>query len=301
VPSSPPSPKRTTRRSKALTPVTTSEADPLTRVRLDVSYDGTDFSGWAVQPAQRTVQDELQRALATIHRLPTVSLTVAGRTDAGVHATGQVAHVDLPGVPNPNLLSRLAGVLPRDVRVHRLRAVPAAFDARFGALWRRYEYRISDHPAGGSPLRRRFVLDHRRELDVAAMAEAAEQLLGLRDFVAFCKWRDTSTTVRTVQRFEVRRDAGEIVCTVQADAFCHSMVRSLVGALIMVGEGRRRPGWPAQLLGLTERSNEVTVAPALGLTLVEVGYPPDDELAARLAVTRARRSLSDPPATSGVD
>jgi tRNA pseudouridine38-40 synthase len=293
VPNWPRSPKRTTRRSKTLTRVTTSEADPLTRVRLDVSYDGTDFSGWAVQPARRTVQDELQRALATILRVPSVSLTVAGRTDAGVHATGQVAHVDLPRAPDPNLLSRLAGVLPRDVRVQRVHVVPPEFDARFGALWRRYEYRISDHPAGGSPLRRRFVLDFRRELDVAAMASAAAQLLGLRDFVAFCKWRDTSTTIRTVESFDVRRDAGEIVCTIQADAFCHSMVRSLVGALIMVGEGRRRPHWPAELLGLTERSNEVTVAPALGLTLVEVGYPPEDQLAARLAVTRARRALAD--------
>jgi tRNA pseudouridine38-40 synthase len=288
------SPKRATRRSKTLSDVTTIEADPLVRVRLDVSYEGTDFSGWAVQPGRRTVQDELQRALATVLRLPSVSLTVAGRTDAGVHATGQVAHVDLPAPLDPNLIHRLAGLLPHDVRVRGVRAVPAEFDARFAALFRRYEYRINDHPEGGSPLRRRFVLEHRRQLDVAAMATAASQLLGLRDFVAFCKWRDTSTTIRTIESFDVRRDGDEIVCTVQADAFCHSMVRSLVGALIMVGEGRRRPGWPAELLSLTERSNQVTVAPALGLTLVEVGYPPDDELAARLAVTRTRRTLTDP-------
>ena len=265
------------------------EADPLVRVRLDVSYDGTDFSGWAAQPGRRTVQDELQRALATVLRVPAVAVTVAGRTDTGVHATGQVAHVDLPAPPDPKLLTRLAGVLPPDVRVRRIRVAPPHFDARFGALWRRYEYRISDHPAGVAPLRRRFVLDHRRELDVAAMADAAARVLGLHDFAAFCKFRDTGTTIRTVQSFDVRRAGGEIVATIQADAFCHSMVRSLVGALMAVGVGRRPPEWPAALLSLAARSNDVTVAPAHGLTLVEVGYPPDDELAARLAVTRAKR------------
>jgi tRNA pseudouridine38-40 synthase len=266
------------------------EADPLVRVRLDVSYDGTDFSGWAVQPGRRTVQDELQRALATVLRLPAVALTVAGRTDTGVHATGQVAHADLPGELDPKLLTRLAGVLPRDVRVQRVAGAPPDFDARFGALWRRYEYRISDDPAGTPPLRRRFVLDHRRPLDERAMNAAAGELLGLRDFAAFCKFRDTGTTIRTVQDFAVTRDGAELVATIRADAFCHSMVRSLVGALLAVGEGRREPSWPASLLELGTRSNDVTVAPAYGLTLVEVGYPPDDELAARLEITKAKRT-----------
>jgi tRNA pseudouridine38-40 synthase len=224
-------------------------------------------------------------------RQPSVALTVAGRTDAGVHATGQVAHTDLPAIPDPRLIGRLAGLLPADVRVLRISPVPAEFDARFAALWRRYEYRISDCPAGAPPLRRRFVLSHRRGLDQAAMAEAARRLHGLHDFAAFCKWRDTGTTIRTVQAFEVARDdTGEIVCTVQADAFCHSMVRSLVGALLAVGEGRRPPDWPAQLLTRTARSSEITVAAPHGLTLVEVGYPPDDQLAARLEITRAKRS-----------
>jgi tRNA pseudouridine38-40 synthase len=140
-----------------------------------------------------------------------------------------------------------------------------------------------------APLRRRFVLDHRRELDVAAMADAAARVLGLHDFAAFCKFRDTGTTIRTVQLFEVGRAEGELVATIQADAFCHSMVRSLVGALMAVGAGRRPPEWPAALLTLAARSNDVTVAPAHGLTLVAVGYPPDDELAARLEITRAKR------------
>lgn len=265
------------------------EADPLVRVRLDVSYDGTDFSGWAVQPGRRTVQDELQKALATVLRLPSVALTVAGRTDSGVHATGQVAHCDLPFVPDAKLLTRLAGVLPRDVRVRRVAVARPHFDARFGALWRRYEYRISDDPSGTPPLRRRFVLDHRRSLDERLMAEAARELLGLHDFAAFCKFRDTGTTIRTVQQFEVVRVDDEIVCTIRADAFCHSMVRSVVGALLAVGEGRRPLSWPASLLSLRARSNDVAVAPAYGLTLVEVGYPPDHELAARLEVTKAKR------------
>jgi tRNA pseudouridine38-40 synthase len=242
-----------------------------------------------MQPGCRTVQDELQRALATVLRVPSAAVTAAGRTDAGVHAIGQVAHVDVREDPGPTLIDRLAGILPGDLRVRQVASAPADFDARFSALWRRYEYRISDHPSGALPMRRRFVLDHRRSLNCVAMADAAAGVRGLRDFVAFCKRRDNSTTIRTVQSFEVQRIDEEIVCTIQADAFCHSMVRSLVGALIAVGQGRRPTDWPEQLLSRTSRSNEVTVAAAHGLTLVEVGYPPDAELAARAAITRAKR------------
>jgi tRNA pseudouridine38-40 synthase len=258
------------------------------RVRLDVSYDGTGFSGWAVQPGRRTVQAELEAALRTVLRLPTVSLTVAGRTDAGVHATGQVVHCDLADVPD-DLVRRLAGVLPADLRVRAVRAVPKEFDARFAALWRRYTYRICDAPGGVEPLRRHCVLGWPRPLDAAAMDAAGRQLLGLHDFVAFCRRREGATTVRTLQLLTVERAGTEIVCAVQADAFCHSMVRSLVGALIAVGEGRRPAAWPASLLDRTQRADEVPVAPAHGLTLVEVGYPPDALLAERVAETRARR------------
>jgi tRNA pseudouridine38-40 synthase len=174
--------------------------------------------------------------------------------------------------------------------VLRASEVPADFDARFAALWRRYEYRISDRPCGAEPLRRRFVLDRRRALDAAAMADAASRLLGLHDFMAFCRWRDMATTVRTVEFFDVRRADAELVCTIQADAFCHSMVRSLVGALIAVGEGRHSPEWPASLLLRTARAGDVTVAPSHGLTLVGVGYPPDSELADRARLTRVRRA-----------
>jgi tRNA pseudouridine38-40 synthase len=260
------------------------------RVRLDVSYDGTDFAGWAVQPGRRTVQGVLEEALRTVLRLPAVPLTVAGRTDAGVHATGQVAHCDLPAVPD-DLVRRLAGVLPADVRVRAARAAPAAFDARFAALRRRYVYRISDAPGGVEPLHRRHVLAWPRGLDVGAMSDAAHALLGLHDFAAYCRRRAGATTVRNLQQLAVRRAAAEIAVDVVADAFCHSMVRSLVGALLAVGDGRRPADWPAALLARTERADEVTVAPAHGLTLVEVEYPRDDELAARAEVTRARRAL----------
>jgi tRNA pseudouridine38-40 synthase len=261
------------------------------RVRLDVSYEGTDFAGWARQPDRRTVQDVLESALATVLRLPAAALTVAGRTDAGVHATGQVVHCDLPGPVPERLLHKLAGVLPPDVRVTAVRVVPAEFDARFGALWRRYEYLICDADGGVDPLSRRQVLSWPRQLDVSAMADAGARLVGLHDFVAFCRRREGATTVRNLQRLDVERVGDRIVCTVVADAFCRSMVRSLVGALLAVGEGRRGVDWPASLLDVDRRADDVGVAPAHGLTLVEVGYPADDELAARAEQTRARREL----------
>jgi tRNA pseudouridine38-40 synthase len=277
---------------------------PQVRVRLDVSYDGTDFSGWAVQPGRRTVQGVLQEALHTVLRVP-AALTVAGRTDSGVHATGQVAHADLPTTvwhgAGPRLVHQLAGVLPRDVRVSAVTEVPSAFDARFGALWRRYEYRICDAEGGIDPLRRRHVLCWPRRLDVAAMADAAAPLVGLHDFVAFCRRRDGASTIRTLESFEVTRTGAEIGCVIQADAFCRSMVRSLVGALIAVGEGRRPVEWPAGLLASDKRSDDVGVAPAHGLTLVEVRYPPDDQLEARAAQARAKRAQAGRPSTIGED
>jgi tRNA pseudouridine38-40 synthase len=264
------------------------------RIRLDIAYDGTDFSGWAIQPERRTVQGELEAALRTVLRLPAVQLTVAGRTDAGVHAVGQVAHCEVPAdvwdATGPSLVRRLAGVLPADVRVTAVRVVPAEFDARFAALWRRYVYCISDRESGVDPITRGFVVGWPRALDADAMNTAAQRLVGLHDYVAFCKWRDGATSFRTIEEFSVRRQDDLVTVSVRADAFCHSMVRSLVGALLAVGEGRRGIDWPASLLLATSRSEHVTVAPARGLTLVEVGYPPDAEFAARTATTRARRA-----------
>jgi tRNA pseudouridine38-40 synthase len=282
----------------------------LVRVRLDLGYDGTDFAGWAAQPGQRTVEATLAEGLAQVLRIPGTGgprLVVAGRTDAGVHATGQVVHLDLPEPtweavpgrsgrdPGAALVVRLGGVLPADLRVHRAAVAAPGFDARFSALRRRYAYRIADSEAGVPPLRRYDVVRHRRRLDVTAMSQAASHLLGLNDFAAFCKRRDGGTTIRTLLDYRWDRDGdGFAVATVVADAFCHSMVRALVGAVLPVGEGRRPVTFPADVLRRRERDPAVTVAPAHGLVLVEVTYPGDDELAGRAAAARRVRTL-DPP------
>ena len=257
------------------------------RVRIDLAYDGTDFSGWARQPGRRTVQAELEAALCRVLRLPSVMITVAGRTDAGVHATGQVTHVDLPEPPPDALLRRLNGVLPADVRLPAVSLAPPGFDARFSALARRYVYRICDGIE--DPLRRRDTLWWPRRLDVPAMQCAAQQLLGEHDFAAYCKRREGATTIRRLLRLDATRDGDLIELTVEADAFCHSMVRALVGALTAVGEGRRPVDWPAAVLGGRQRDPGGRVMPAHGLTLVEVTYPSDAELAARATETRRLR------------
>ncbi|MGO4596510.1 tRNA pseudouridine(38-40) synthase TruA [Terrabacter sp. 2RAF25] len=275
----------------------------LLRVRIDLAYDGTHFAGWAAQPGLRTVQGELTAALATVLRSPEpVRVTVAGRTDAGVHARGQVVHADLdprawaelPGrsdrEPGPSLVSRLGGILPHDIVVRRAVPAPKGFDARFAALERRYVYRIADPDAVRDPLRRHDTVWWRKPLDVGAMDEAARSLVGLRDFAAFCKQREGATTVRTLLDFSwVRLDDGVLAATVRADAFCHSMVRSLVGAVVPVGEGRRERDWPKALQERRDRALGIHVMPAHGLSLEEVVYPADDALAARSSMTRARR------------
>jgi tRNA pseudouridine38-40 synthase len=268
----------------------------LVRVRLGIAYDGTDFSGWAVQPGRRTVAGVLQERLDRLFGTAG-GLTVAGRTDAGVHAAGQVAHVDVPadgwGRYGATLVHRLAGLLPADVRVRAATEVPAAFDARFSALGRRYEYRVTDSPWGADPLRARDTAAWPRPLDIDLLNLAAEGLAGLHDFVAFCRRKEHASTIRAISRLDWRRDPdGVLVATVAADAFCQQMVRSLVGALLAVGEGRKAVEWPGSLLGRTERASDVLVAPAHGLNLVEVTYPPDAELAARAEATRRRRHLS---------
>ena len=263
------------------------------RVRLDIAYDGTDFSGWAVQPGLRTVCGVLQAGLSTVLRTP-VTLTVAGRTDAGVHAGGQVAHCDvaaavLPEVPQ-RLVRRLARYLPADVRVRELRVVPPSFDARFSALRRHYVYRLTTALHGAEPLRARDTVAWPHPLDLPRMQEASTLLLGEHDFAAFCRRRAGASTVRGLQRLQWTAHPGDLVTVqVSADAFCHSMVRSVVGALLTVGEQRRDREWIAELLTLPARSSAVVVAPAHGLSLMAVDYPAEDELAARAAVTRAVR------------
>ncbi len=264
------------------------------RVRLDLAYDGTGFSGWAAQPGRRTVAGVLAEALALLFGEVT-GLTVAGRTDAGVHATGQVCHVDLAAdrwaARSGSVIRRLAAVLPPDVRVRGAAEVPATFDARFSALSRRYAYRVTDAPWGACPLRRYDTLSWPRPVDLGALRTAAAGLLGEQDFAAYCKRKEHGTTVRTVRRLDWDREAdGTLVATVEADAFCQAMVRSLVGALLAVGDGRRPVDWPAGLLRRAERASEGAVAPAYGLTLAAVTYPDDPaDYAARAALTRRLR------------
>jgi tRNA pseudouridine38-40 synthase len=266
------------------------------RLRLDVAYDGSGFAGWAAQPGHRTVQGELELALRRVLRLEAASLTCAGRTDAGVHARGQVCHLDLPLHPDlDDLRRRLASALAPDVRVWQVSLAPAGFDARFSAIWRRYVYRSIDDPAGADPLERHHVLAWRQPLDVDAMNAAAQQLLGEHDFAAFCRRREGATTIRTLLRLESGRTAdGLIKTTVVADAFCHSMVRALMGALVAVGEGRLAPAEPAEILGGGVRDPRITVLPAHGLTLEQVGYPPPERLAERAAQARSPRTLAAP-------
>lgn len=272
------------------------------RLRLDLAYDGTDFHGWASQPALRTVQGELEGALARVLRQEHVSVTCAGRTDTGVHARGQVVHFDVAeevvsaaagrstDPPVTALMRRLNGVLPADVRVRRGARAPAGFDARFSAQWRRYAYRIADDPAAVDPLSRHHVLAWSRPLDVMAMDEAARRLVGEHDFAAYCKRREGATTVRELLEFGWRRvRPGLVEAVVRADAFCHNMVRSLVGASIAVGEGRRPVDWPATVLAAGTRDPGVLVVPPHGLTLEEVRYPEADRLAERAAATRTVR------------
>ena len=263
------------------------------RLRLDLSYDGGGFAGWARQPGQRTVQGVLEEVFQRYAPGAAGGLTVAGRTDAGVHASGQVAHLDIEGDADcADLRRRWNGMLPADVRLTGVRVAADGFDARFSALSRRYAYRVSDDPAGPAPLRRHDTLGWRRPLEVDALRAASEHLLGEHDFAAYCRRREGATTVRALLRLDWGRgDDGVLTATVEADAFCHSMVRSLVGALLAVGDGRRPVEWPAALLTRTVRADEVAVAPPHGLTLLSVAYPPDHELAARAAETRRLRSV----------
>lgn len=278
------------------------------RIRLDIAYDGTDFHGWATQkdPHLRTVQGVVEDALSRILRTP-IMLTVAGRTDAGVHASGQVAHFDvdpaafnqrsIDGQPE-RLVRRLARFLPADIRISTVTEVPETFDARFAALRRYYSYRVTTADAGPLPTRVRDTAHWRKPVDIQAMQQAANLLVGLHDFAAFCKARPNATTVRDLQLFQwddisTEQEPELYEATVVADAFCWSMVRSLVGASLIVGEGKQEPDLMRHLLGLGKRASIIPVAPARGLTLTKVDYPDPADYAARAAVARDRRVLPD--------
>lgn len=278
--------------------------DGFTRLRIDFGYDGTDFFGWSKQPDLRTIQGAFLDALTLIFGESEIdfSLRVAGRTDAGVHALNQVAHFDLTQSQLARLgretiddiAYKLNRLLADDIRVSKVGVAPAGFDARFSAINRRYRYRLADNLAFKNPLETRFTLDVAGELDIDAMNEAGGHLLGLHDFASFCKPREGSTTIRELQEITVSRVAGQVVeVEIQADAFCHNMVRSIVGALIAVGQGRATPAKIKQLLEQTNREGSYKVVSPHGLSLLGIGYPPDDQLAAQAEKAQNLRSLDE--------
>lgn len=290
------------------TPHPSPEELGLVRVRLDLAYDGGPFNGWAVQPGLLTVQGKLEEALALFLRRQ-ARLTVAGRTDAGVHARGQVAHVDLTQAEwadasrrddtDPALalqrringaLGRVLGDLDGAIEVQRVHRAAPGFDARFSALWRRYSYRIADGLTPRDPLQRAHTLWFNDELDVARMNTGAAELIGLGDFKAFAKPRERATTIRNLQHFDfIREPDGVIKLNIQADAFCHNMVRALLGAALRVGRGVEGQNWmrERQLAGL--RDAKSVLASAHPLIFEEVSYPDEALLHERARLTRARR------------
>ncbi len=278
------------------------QVDGLTRFRVDFAYDGTDYTGWAKQPGLKTVQGDLLAAMTTIFG-PTENdfgMRIAGRTDAGVHAANQVAHVDLSAAQlkrlgrNPNVVARLNHMLSEAIRIHEFKPAAPGFDARFSAIYRRYRYQISDNFAQKDPQQMRYVLNLTYALDPVAMNEAAQLLLGLNDFASFCKTRAGATTIRDLKRIKVRRNAQNIIeIELKADAFCHNMVRSIVGGLIAAGEGKAGPTEIAATLARRTRVGSYKVSPARGLTLIEIGYPADDQLAEQAERARNMRTLDE--------
>jgi tRNA pseudouridine38-40 synthase len=265
------------------------------RLRIDIAYDGTNFYGWGAQPDRRTLQDLVEEAIARISRTDVESI-VAGRTDAGVHATGQVIHVDLPDsmfdreLTYIDLRYKLNRILDDDVRIMNISDAPAGFHARFSALRRYYSYKIIDNNEVIPPLTRNDVASWYRPLDVDRMNEASQLVLGHHDFAAFCKFRQGGTTIRTLEKYQWKRQSdGLLVADLVADAFCYSMVRNLVGAVVCVADGRKEPEWIAQLLANKERVSDSLVFPARGLTLYKVDYPTDDQLLERAKVTIGKR------------
>ena len=266
------------------------------RFRIDFSYDGANFSGWARQPDQRTIQGEMESALSGLTRNK-VELVVAGRTDAGVHATSQVAHCDLPerdkygkAWSTQDLVYRLNRMLTEEIRIKSISLAPSYFHARFSALRRTYIYKIADGQRQIDPLKRFDIVSWYRHLDLSRLNEASSRLLGEHDFATFCKPGGSGTTIRTLEKFSWERlGDGTLLATVAADAFCYSMVRNVVGAVVCVGEGRFEPEWVSALLQNKTRVSESMVFPARGLTLVGVDYPSDSELQGRASITIRRR------------
>lgn len=264
-------------------PVLESE-DGFSRLRVDCQYDGTRFSGWSIQPDRRSIQGVIEDVLSRVldHE---ISTTVAGRTDAGVHALGQVFHFDIPQQLRENwkldsLLYIGNRLLTSEVRFTAVNDAPSDFHARYSALRRHYRYQILDNARTLNPLERVATTSYHRSLDENLMNVASTLLLGEHDFAAFCRPREGTTTIRSLEQFSwSRQSSGLLTAQITADAFCHNMVRALVGAMMMVGDGRWPAGEPSAILKSKERHSHI--APAHGLTLMAVDYPAPEEYGQR--------------------
>lgn len=278
-------------------PLVANAAQGLIRIRGQVSYDGKNFSGWGMQPDRRTIQGELEKALATFFRLDRVVVQCAGRTDAGVHAIGQVIHFDMPAqseIEMGDLAYRLNAILPEDISISKMEVTAPDFDARFAALSRRYEYLV--YQGVRQPLLRDRAHHSYLPLDVPAMHEASQVLVGLHDFAAFCRKREGATTVRTLMQFDWSVEAdGLIKAKLQADAFCYSMVRGLVGAVLAIGESKYDKDWLSRYLAGKERQAQVFAVPAIGLTFIDVQYPQPSKYSNRIIETLQARDADGSP------
>jgi tRNA pseudouridine38-40 synthase len=252
------------------------------RLRIDLSYDGTNFAGWAKQPDQRTLQEEIEHAL-TVLTQSSIATIVAGRTDAGVHADHQVIHTDVPDKTDiTNFTFRLNQLLDEDIRINSVVYAPVNFHARFTASARTYKYKIIDGGRVTPPLDRYDTADWFRDLNIALMNQGSQLLLGEHDFFAFCKFREGGTTIRNLLQFDWARDEKNyLVATIKAESFRYNMVRNLVGAAVCVGEKRFEPEWMLKTLEDKVRIPDSYVFPAKGLTLVSVEYPAESEYLTR--------------------
>ena len=277
-------------------PLVANAAQGLIRIRGKIAYDGKDFSGWGMQQDRRTVQGDLENAISTLLRVDRVIVQCAGRTDAGVHATAQVIHFDIAekdAMEMKDLAYKINAILPEDISIQELEVTTPDFDARFAALSRSYEYLIFQGPR--NPLLRDRAYRSWAPLDVTAMNDASQSLIGLHDFSAFCKKREGATTIRTLMKFVwTETPDGLIKVELEADAFCYSMVRGLIGAVLAIGEGKFDKAWLENYLAGKEREAHVFAAPAWGLTLVDVKYPEPGDYAKRIAETLQARDSDGP-------
>jgi tRNA pseudouridine38-40 synthase len=243
-------------------------------IKLTLAYDGTDFHGWQAQPGLRTVQGVLEEAIASLTQARATT-TASGRTDAGVHALGQVVHFYTASQhPREVFVKALNALLPRDVRVLDAEEMPQAFHATLDARSKRYRYAI-DNAAIASPFQLRTSWHVPRPLDVAAMQRSGEALLGRHDFHSFeTEWPNRTSSVRTILDLRVERSGSMVSIEVEADGFLYNMVRTIAGTLVLVGSGKRAERWVGEVLRAEDRVEAGPTAPPQGLFLIKVRYGP---------------------------